>query len=449
MKKFLFLFVGFAIIVSALSSCGKSNLQGEWGCYVPGGPAYSLEIKGSTLKFGQFGEMSSLVSEYYYRQDKNILRLSLIKMSGDGGVTWEKRGGEDGLIKFSLNEDGTLDFNGKRYVKSSELLKEKKFFDGSWNARANGRPGATSSITFDGNNFVQDASHEASLKGKVIRKGNQVTYEIKTYCEDGKNWKKADSSAKIQSRVLILDKNHFADLIEMGDYGIVAQIFTKVSKDSVSDNRNIIENSAKSSEEISIENPDIFSGTFASYDVNKSTGRIIIFNENNEFVLMDVADDKVVSHRIAYRKDGNKYYVKMLATYRDFAWEEENSTEELTTIDKVEYILAINEEPFTNWKMACMDAAESNGVSIETYFEGTWSNSKTSAFQKNNVMIFKDKHYKTNSGFEGNFSYKDNILFQDGYETPTYILDENHFASIPDTDGETICNIYERIESEN
>lgn len=449
MKKFLFLFVGFAIIVSALSSCGKSDLQGEWGCYVSDGPAYSLEIKGSTLKFGQFGEMSSLVSEYHYKRDENVLYLSLIKMSGDGGVTWEKRGGEDGLIKFSLNTDGTLDFNGKRYVKSSELLKEKKFFDGTWTARANGRPGATATISFDGNNFVQEASHEASLKGKVIRKGSQVTYEIKTYCEDGKNWKKADSSAKIQSRVLILDKNHFADLIEMGDYGIVAQIFTKVSKDSVSDNRNIIENSAKSSEEISIENPDIFSGTFASYNVDKNTGRIIIFNENKEFILMDVADDKVVSHRIAYRKDGNKYYVKMLATYRDFAWEEENSMEEVTTIDKVEYILAINEEPFINWEKACMDSAKSNGVSMETYFEGTWSNSKTSGFQKNNVMIFKDKHYKTNSGFEGTFAYKDNILFQDSYETPTYILDENHFVSIPDTDGETICNIYERIENEN
>ena len=209
MKKFLFICVGVVIIVSALSGCGKSKLQGEWGCYVPGGPAYSLEIKGSTLKFGQFGEMSSLVSEYYYKRDENVLYLSLIKMSGDGGVTWEKRGGEDGLIKFSLNDDGTLDFNGKRYVKSSELLKEKKFFDGTWTARANGRPGATITVNFDGNDFVQDASHEASLKGKVIRKCSQAIYVIKKYCEDGKNWKKADSSAKIQSRVRILDKNHF------------------------------------------------------------------------------------------------------------------------------------------------------------------------------------------------------------------------------------------------
>ena len=234
----------------------------------------------------------------------------------------------------------------------------------------------------------------------------------------------------------------------MGEYGIVAQIFTKVLKKS-SKIGNKDEITDKSSEEISIENPDTFSGTFASYDANKNTGQIIIFNENNEFVLMDVADDKVVSHRLAYRKDGNKYYVKMLATYRDFAWEEENSTEELTSIVKAECFLVINEEPFTNWEMACKNAAESNGVSIETYFEGTWSNSKTSDFQKKNVMIFKDKHYKTDSSFEGNFSYKDNTLFQDGYNTPTYILDENHFASIPDTDGETICNIYERIETEN
>ena len=164
---------------------------------------------------------------------------------------------------------------------------------------------------------------------------------------------------------------------------------------------------------------------------------------------MEVADDRVVSHRLSYKKTGNKYSVKMLATYRDFAWEEENSMEELISIVKAECFLAINEEPFTNWEMACMDAAETNGVSIETYFEGTWSNAKTSGFQKNNVMIFKDKHYKTDSGFEGNFSYKDNTLFQDRYNTPTYILDENHFASIPDTDGETICNIYERIENEN
>lgn len=449
MKKFLFLCVGVVIIVSALSGCGKSKLQGEWGCYVPGGHAYSLEIKGSTLKFGQFGEMSSLVSEYYYKRDENVLYLSLIKMSGDGGVTWEKRGGEDGLIKFSLNDDGTLDFNGKRYVKSSELLKKKKFFDGTWTARANGRPGATITVNFDGNDFVQDASHEASLKGKVIRKGCQAIYDIKKYCEDGKNWKKADSSAKIQSRVLILDKNHFADLIEMGDYGIVAQIFTKVSKDSLSDNRNKNENPDKSSEEITIETPETFSGTYASYDVDRNTGKIIVFNGSSEFILMEVADDKVVSHRFSYKKAGSKYYVKMLATYRDFAWEEENSMEELISIVKAECFLAINEEPFTNWEMACMDAAETNGVSIETYFEGTWSNAKTSGFQKNNVMIFKDKHYKTDSGFEGNFSYKDNTLFQDSYNTPTYILDENHFASIPDTDGETICNIYERIENEN
>ncbi|WP_407424979.1 hypothetical protein [Treponema sp.] len=449
MKKFLFLFVCVAILVSALSGCGKSNLQGEWGCYVPGGPAYSLEIKGSTLKFGQFGEMSSLVSEYHYKRDKNILYLSLIKMSGDGGVTWEKRGGEDGLIKFSLNEDGTLDFNGKRYVKSSELLKEKKFFDGTWTAHANGRPGATTTVNFDGNDFVQDASHEASLKGKVIRKGSQVTYDIKKYCEDGKNWKKADSSAKIQGRVLILDESHFADLIEMGEYGVVAQIFTKVLKESSSKSENKGEMPDNSSEEITIENPDTFSGTYTSYDADKNIGKIIVFTENSEFILMEVADDKVVSHRLTYKKAGNKYYVKLLATYRDFAWEEEKSTEELIAIDKADYFLVINEEPLTNWEMACNDAAETNGVTIETYFDGTWSNSKTSAFQKNNVMIFKDKHYKTDSGFEGNFSYKDNTLFQDGYNTPIYILDENHFASIPDTDGETICNIYERIENEN
>lgn len=163
---------------------------------------------------------------------------------------------------------------------------------------------------------------------------------------------------------------------------------------------------------------------------------------------MDISDNIVLSKRFALRKDNDTYYVKLIATY-NFGWEEETSQEEIIDMQDMEDILIIEGKTYTNWESLYGDIAESFEQSMESYFEGIWTDFSTSKYTKNDVITFNGNRYATDSGFEGNFSYKDNTLFQDRYNTPTYILDENHFASIPDTDGETICNIYERIEVEN
>lgn len=191
-----------------------------------------------------------------------------------------------------------------------------------------------------------------------------------------------------------------------------------------------------------------FSGTYCTYNETEDTAQIIIFYDNNEFVLMDISDNIVLSKRFALRKDNDTYYVKLIATY-NFGWEEETSQEEIIDMQDMEDILIIEGKTYTNWESLYGDIAESFEQSMESYFEGIWTDFSTSKYTKNDVITFNGNRYATDSGFEGNFSYKDNTLFQDGYNTPTYILDENHFASIPDTDGETICNIYERIEVEN
>lgn len=191
-----------------------------------------------------------------------------------------------------------------------------------------------------------------------------------------------------------------------------------------------------------------FSGTYCTYNETEDTAQIIIFYDNNEFVLMDISDNIVLSKRFALRKDNDTYYVKLIATY-NFGWEEETSQEEIIDMQDMEDILIIEGKTYTNWKSLYGDIAESFEQSMESYFEGIWTDFSTSKYTKNDVITFNGNRYATDSGFEGNFSYKDNTLFQDRYNTPTYILDENHFASIPDTDGETICNIYERIEVEN
>lgn len=191
-----------------------------------------------------------------------------------------------------------------------------------------------------------------------------------------------------------------------------------------------------------------FSGTYCAYNETEDTAQIIIFYDNNEFVLMDISDNIVLSKRFALRKDNDTYYVKLIATY-NFGWEEETSQEEIIDMQDMEDILIIEGKTYTNWESLYGDIAESFEQSMESYFEGIWTDFSTSKYTKNDVITFNGNRYATDSGFEGNFSYKDNTLFQDRYNTPTYILDENHFASIPDTDGETTCNIYERIEVEN
>lgn len=192
-----------------------------------------------------------------------------------------------------------------------------------------------------------------------------------------------------------------------------------------------------------------FSGTYCAYNESEDTAQIIIFYDNNEFVLMDISDNIVLSKRFALRKDNDTYYVKLIATY-NFGWEEETSQEEIIDMQDMEDILIIEGKTYTNWESLYGDIAESFEQSMESYFEGIWTDFSTSKYTKNDVITFNGNRYATDSGFEGSFYFKNSSLNFMGYEpTSTYILDKDHFASIPDTDGETICNIYERIEVEN
>lgn len=233
MKKFFFI-CAVVVVILLVRNCGKSSndLKGEWGCYNKhNGQAYSLTIKSRTLIYAEYSEQYSVLYEYNYARSEDTLRISLAKISEDGGATWERVGGDGGLISFRLVDKLTLEFDGKTYIKSSELLKDKKFFNGTWTALAFDKPEGSVTVTFDGNSFSQHSTHEADIQGKVIRDENKTTYEIKRYCEDGKNWKKADRNAKIKSEVLILDRNHFLDKISLEEeFGVITQIYTRTEK---------------------------------------------------------------------------------------------------------------------------------------------------------------------------------------------------------------------------
>ena len=189
-----------------------------------------------------------------------------------------------------------------------------------------------------------------------------------------------------------------------------------------------------------------FTGTYTYWNDDEQTGKIIIFYDN-DFVLMDIASDIVLSKKFSYRKDGDTYYVKLIASYSDFGWENEESSEEQLSFEDMGDMLIIEGLTYTNWESLYGSVAEEFEQGIETFFEGTWTDYYTSNGEENDVISFSGDSYSTNSGFSGTFAYKDTTLSFAHYDpVPTYILDKNHFASIPDTDGEAICLIYERIE---
>ena len=185
-------------------------------------------------------------------------------------------------------------------------------------------------------------------------------------------------------------------------------------------------------------------GTYAMYDKDFQAGFVLEF-QKDEFIIRTITNNGLVWERYAYRKDDDTYYAKSIQSFNGISWDDTQGDEEVLPLEYIGDFITLDGDTYTNWESLYGDIAESFDQGMESFFEGDWTDYFSTDGADANIMTFSGKNYSTSSGFRGTFAFKNNTLYFGNLGTTTYILDKDHFVSIPDTDGDIICTIYERL----